>query len=101
MLKKEIPILSSQKIQNQKLSELDRLVKSLLGRHPGESRGPERLEITGFRRLPRTRSGVRRNDEFYGISTFYEIIKHECFKFRYSVVEFMVLCVLCVSVVKK
>ena len=27
----------------------DDLVKSLLGRLPGESRGPERLEITGFR----------------------------------------------------
>ena len=38
---------SSEKIQNQKLSELDRLVKSLLERHPGESRGPEHLEITG------------------------------------------------------
>jgi hypothetical protein len=56
-------------------SKFDDLVKSLLERHPGESRGPEHLEITGFRRLPRTRSGVRRNDEFYGIATFYEFIK--------------------------
>jgi hypothetical protein len=31
---------------------LDGLVKSLLGRLPGESRGPERLEITGFRLSP-------------------------------------------------
>ncbi len=38
-------------------------VKSLLERHPGESRGPEHFEITGFRRLPRTPSGVRRNDD--------------------------------------
>jgi hypothetical protein len=28
------------------------LVKSHLGRHPGESRGPEHLEITGFRLSP-------------------------------------------------
>jgi hypothetical protein len=31
---------------------LDDLVKSLLERHPGESRGPEHLEITGFRLSP-------------------------------------------------
>jgi len=31
---------------------LDALVKSLLERHPGESRGPEHLEITGFRLSP-------------------------------------------------
>jgi hypothetical protein len=31
---------------------LDGLVKSLLDRHPGESRGPEQLEITGFRLSP-------------------------------------------------
>ena len=30
----------------------DDLVKSLLERHPGESRGPEPLEITGFRLSP-------------------------------------------------
>ena len=30
----------------------DDLVKRLLKRHPGESRGPERLEITGFRLSP-------------------------------------------------
>jgi hypothetical protein len=30
----------------------DDLVKSLLERHPGESRGPEHLEITGFRLSP-------------------------------------------------
>jgi hypothetical protein len=30
----------------------DDLAKSLLDRHPGESRGPEHLEITGFRLLP-------------------------------------------------
>ena len=28
------------------------IVKSLLDRHPGESRGPEHLEITGFRLSP-------------------------------------------------
>ena len=32
--------------------KIDDLVKSLLGRLPGESRGPERLEITGFRLSP-------------------------------------------------
>jgi hypothetical protein len=31
---------------------IDDLVKSLFGRLPGESRGPERLEITGFRLSP-------------------------------------------------
>jgi len=31
---------------------LDDFVKSLLGRHPGERRGPEHLEITGFRLSP-------------------------------------------------
>jgi hypothetical protein len=30
----------------------DGLAKSLLGRHPGESRGPEHVEITGFRLSP-------------------------------------------------
>jgi hypothetical protein len=30
----------------------DGLVKSLFGRHPGESRGPERLDLTGFRLSP-------------------------------------------------
>ncbi|OGQ00506.1 MAG: hypothetical protein A2Z51_06570 [Deltaproteobacteria bacterium RBG_19FT_COMBO_52_11] len=30
----------------------DGLVKSILDRHPGESRGPEHLEITGFRLSP-------------------------------------------------
>jgi hypothetical protein len=33
-------------------SMVDDLVKSLLERHPGESRGPEHLEITGFRLSP-------------------------------------------------
>jgi hypothetical protein len=32
--------------------KIDDLVKSLLERHPGESRGPEHLEITGFRLSP-------------------------------------------------
>jgi hypothetical protein len=31
---------------------IDELVKSLLSRHPGESRGPELVEFTGFRRSP-------------------------------------------------
>jgi hypothetical protein len=30
----------------------DGFVKSLLGRHPGESRDPEHIEITGFRLSP-------------------------------------------------
>jgi hypothetical protein len=30
----------------------DDLVRSLLKRHPGESRGPELLEINGFRLSP-------------------------------------------------
>jgi len=33
-------------------SNIDDLVKSLLDRHPGENRGPEYLEITGFRLSP-------------------------------------------------
>jgi hypothetical protein len=32
--------------------EFDEFVKSLFGRHPGESRGPEHPELTGFRLLP-------------------------------------------------
>jgi len=31
---------------------VDELVKGLLERHPGESRGPEHHEITGFRLSP-------------------------------------------------
>jgi len=63
--------------------KLDDFVKSFSERHPGESRGPEHLEITGFRRLPRTRSGVRRNDEFYGIANFYETSQIGFRKFYY------------------
>ena len=75
--------------------KIDDLVKSLFERHPGESRGPDVVPTKvgnhikdwipvftgnpGFRRLPRTRSGVRRNDEFYGIATFYETIKFDDF----------------------
>jgi len=33
--------------------KIDELVKSQLGRHPGESRGPEHLEMTGFRLSPK------------------------------------------------
>jgi hypothetical protein len=36
-------------------------VVSQLDRHPGESRGPERLEMNGFR--------LRRDDKFNGFST--------------------------------
>jgi len=32
--------------------KFDELVISQLGRHPGESQGPERLEMTGFRVSP-------------------------------------------------
>jgi hypothetical protein len=34
------------------LIKFNELVKSLLNRHPGESRGPELIEIKGFRLLP-------------------------------------------------
>jgi len=43
------------KSRDAKINEADKfddLVKSLLERHPGESRGPEHLEITGFRLSP-------------------------------------------------
>jgi len=33
-------------------SKMYEFVKSLLKRHPGESRGPELIEITGFRLSP-------------------------------------------------
>jgi hypothetical protein len=55
-------------------NNIDDLVKS---RHSGENRSPENLELserTGFRRLPRTRSGVRRNDKKGSFQTFYEFI---------------------------
>jgi hypothetical protein len=45
------------------ISNLDGLVKSLFGRHPGESRGPERFD-----------SGFRRNDKKTNLSTFCEFI---------------------------
>jgi hypothetical protein len=32
--------------------KIDDFVKSQIDRHPGENRGPERLEITGFRLSP-------------------------------------------------
>ena len=65
------------------LGNFDGLVKS---RHSGEAcpgmpksgnRSPENFEVfetTGFRRLPRTRSGVRRNDGNTSFQTFYEKI---------------------------
>jgi len=37
-------------------------MRSRLWRHPGESRGPGSVAVPRFRRLPRTWSGVRRND---------------------------------------
>jgi len=37
---------------NRREANNDGLVKSLLERLPGESRGPEHLEITGFRLSP-------------------------------------------------
>jgi hypothetical protein len=49
---------AAEKKRNQKAKskgqkyKIDGLVKSVLCRHPGESRGPERLEITGFRLSP-------------------------------------------------
>ena len=33
-------------------TNIDGLVKSLVSSHPGESRGPEHVEITGFRLSP-------------------------------------------------
>src|SRR4030042_3920093 len=56
------------------LPYIDDLVKSLLGRHPGESRGPEIYESGFLFSQESLDSGFRRNDEFYGISTFYEFI---------------------------
>jgi hypothetical protein len=56
------------------ITSVDELVKS---RHSGENRSPENFkvfEITGFRRLARTRSGVRRNDGNTSFQTFYQII---------------------------
>ena len=44
------------------LLKIDGLVKSLLGRHPGESRGPEHVEINGFRLSPEWR--ILRNCDF-------------------------------------
>jgi hypothetical protein len=40
------------KIPNSKLPNIDDLIKSPKKRHPGESRGPELLEIIGFRLPP-------------------------------------------------
>jgi hypothetical protein len=38
--------------ENIRLREFDARVKGVLHRHPGESRGPERFEISGFRLSP-------------------------------------------------
>jgi hypothetical protein len=46
------PILSSPRAEKFAILKLDELVKSAQGRRPGESRDPERLEITGFRLPP-------------------------------------------------
>ena len=46
-------IWSSKLIENR--ANIDELVKSRPKRHPGESRGPERLGITGFRLSPEWR----------------------------------------------
>jgi hypothetical protein len=37
---------------NYETLKVDDLAESLLERHPGESRGPEHLELTGFRLSP-------------------------------------------------
>jgi hypothetical protein len=53
-------------------SKLDGLVKS---RHPVEKRDPGLLQVAekpGFRRLPQTRSGVRRND---GEEAFFDFLR--------------------------
>jgi hypothetical protein len=53
MLLEKIGLVEKSRIPRQYLiTNLDGLAKSLLGRHPGESRGPELLEITGFRLSP-------------------------------------------------
>jgi len=46
----------SRHLQKYTGSNLDDLVKSLLKRHPGESRGPEPMEINGFRLSPEGRN---------------------------------------------
>jgi len=56
------PLYLARHLQKYTVSNLDELVKSLLNRHPGESRGPELMEINGFR--------FCRNDEIYWNSTF-------------------------------
>jgi len=57
-------------------SIMDGLVKSLLKRHPGEPRIRSRAGAGVQNMLKELDSGFRRNDEFYGISTFYEIINY-------------------------
>jgi len=61
----------------------DDLVKSPNRRHPGETRGPDIVpaEVGNHSRKPgfpfsreTLDSGFRRNDKFYGISTYYEFI---------------------------
>jgi hypothetical protein len=54
LVKRKTENLSYQKF---KILNVDGLVKSLSARHPGESRGPEHLEITGFR-IPQERKSL-------------------------------------------
>jgi hypothetical protein len=39
-------------VQNKITCKIEELVKSLFGRHPGEGRGPEHSELTGFQLSP-------------------------------------------------
>ena len=53
----------------------DDFVKSLLGRHPGESRGPDGVPAkAGNQKYMNLDSGFRRNDEKPHFHTFYENI---------------------------
>ena len=45
-------LLAEERINRIENIKIDGLVKCLLDLHPGESRGPEQLEITGFRLSP-------------------------------------------------
>jgi hypothetical protein len=55
--------------------EIDELLKSLLKRHPGEPRIRSGAGAGVQNFLKKLDSGFRRHDEFYGISTFFEIIE--------------------------
>jgi hypothetical protein len=45
-------MINAQRAMSKSISNLDDFKKSLLKRHPGEGRGPEIMENTGFRLPP-------------------------------------------------